>query len=329
MQLPPAATRSVSHYEHLAALRQDSDAFAASQRVVLFHAATAWRLLGYGEESAAEQLGELLPPECVGHKHALAGWRALLGGGDSGSADEFDRRFATLQVPNALISYLEAEQAWFDGITEVRWAPALRMHECGLVFRVCEGFGVVGCAPVGKVERRVEEDFWGWSMFPDRAVIAKTESVYKKDGTVAEFKVVKPRARLDAVSFVEAQVTMVACGDAIKSVDVVWHSIMGGMRTFRVKRDDDFITLLGEHVAKFREKYAGKKPRPPPAGFQAGGLFDKITELVVAGCENAECVHNVTALVDELRVGPFRRRTPDKFKSRNERVFLPEPQDRG
>lgn len=321
IQLPPVASTTVTEPTHLVTLRQDSEAFAASRRVIPLLASTIWRLLGFGEDGVAHILRELLPPECAGHEHVLAGWRALLGGGHS--ADEFERRFDMLHVPNAVISYLEAEQAWFDGVSEVPRAPVLRIRECGLVVGVCDGFGVIGCTPLGRVQRRLEEDFWGWSKFEDRVVIAKTESVYKVNGTAAEFQVMEPRMNLDALSYVEAQVTMLVCGEVIKSVDVVWHGIMGGMRTFRVKRDDAFIALLDEYVAGFREKFAGKKPRPPPAGFHVGELFDRITESVIAGCRKAECVHHVTALLDELRVSRFRRSTPKKFKRWNERMFLP------
>eukprot|EP00177_Eucheuma_denticulatum_P003574 GFKZ01006474.1.p1 GENE.GFKZ01006474.1~~GFKZ01006474.1.p1 ORF type:complete len:578 (-),score=75.33 GFKZ01006474.1:316-2049(-) len=320
--LPEVGSAEVERVESLSLLRQDSEAFMAAYDAIPLHASSVWRILGFGEKEAASKFGEWLPNEYVGHGHALAGWRALLGG-DGEAGDGFERRFEHLHVPNAIVSYLEAMQEWFKGVGLVSYAPAVRVFERGLHVRVLKGFGVVGSSAVGRVLRRREEDFWGWAERTEGCVIGKTERVYRRTGKEASFAVVGARRKLDVVSFVEAQITMLVQGEDIRWVDVVWHGVLGGMSTFRVLRDEEFLRCAGEFAEEFQRKFTGQTPRPPPAGFQAGALFERLADRAVLGCQKAERMFNVDRVVDELRVGLWRQRfTPEKFSKGNSRPFF-------
>lgn len=320
--LPEVGSAEVEHVESLSRLRQDSEAYFTARDTIPLHASSVWRILGFGEEEAARKFGEWLPGEYVGHGHVLTGWRALLGG-DGEDGDVFEQRFAHLHMPNAIISYMDAMQEWFKGVGLVSYAPAVKVFERGLHVEVLEGFGVIGSSAVGRVLRRREEDFWGWAKRADVCVIGKTEKVYRRTGKDASFEVVDARGKLDVVSFVEAQMTMLVQGEDIEWVDVVWHGVLGGMRTFRVRRDRAFLGLAREFVADFRRKFAGQTPRPPAAGFQAGALFERLADRAVLGCRQAERIFDVDRVVDELRVGIWRQRfTPEKFRKSNSRAFL-------
>lgn len=321
--LPETASLHVTRSEQLCLLRQDGQAFVRSREVFPLHADNIWRLLGFAEDEAIAKLGETVPPNCRGHRHALEGWQAFFGGA-RGQGDAFRELYRVSHVPNVMLSYLAAAKEAFDTELDVRarWASPVQVRETGLVVAPLISGGALAASPIGWVLRRRKEDFWAWAEREDGVLLAHTEMVFRSDGTGYEFGVARPRTKLDAVSFLEAQVSMLVCGEEFRRADVVWHGVLGGTRTFRVERDEKLLQLVVRGVGRFCERFVGEKPRPPERGFQTGEEFDELVERVGQGCESARCVYDVMADVDEMRLEEWREGMGDWVRRKNEMPFL-------
>lgn len=306
--------------EDLERVRQDGSTFKAAIQKIPLTASTVWKVLGFGEVGALKHVSISLPREYTGHKHVLAGWRALLGGTEE--FNEFTDKFSLYHTPNAMISYLDAMQNWFNDKSKLPWAPVMAVSEIGLKVRYHEGIGLIGCSPVGMVRERLQNDFWGWAPRVSGAVIVRTENVYRVKNGIAEFKIRRARIKLDVLSYIEAQMTMLVCGEHVEWVDVVCHGILGGTRTFRVSRDEVFLDIVQVFIADFRKKYV-LDPKPPPPQFhlQNEDLFKYIVDRTIIGCTTSQITLEVDALLDELRISRYRRLTPSKYLIANERPF--------
>ena len=330
VELPETAALHVETPDQLQLLSQDGKAFALSRSLFPIRADTIWKVLGFGEDDVASKLGDLMPQTHRGHKHVLEMWQSFFQEG-SGKKPSFAEEYHKNHIPNAILSYLVASKDKFDQEFSGRaqWIFPIQIREMGLAVGKVGGGQIIAAAPIGRVLRRRKEDYWAWGRQGDALVLVHTEMPFSGSGSGCDFGVLKPRRRLDVVSFLEAQMSMLVCGEQYRAADVVWHSVLGGTRTFRVNRDEKMLEVVVDEVEAFCERFVGERPRPPERGFAEGRLHDELVEMVRVGCAGVEVVDEVAAEVDEMRMERYREGMRDWDRGSRERPFWRAKRERG
>lgn len=323
IELPEPAGLHISSVRHLSKLQQNSEAFTRSRKMFPLRADTVWRVLGLGEEDAIERFGDAIPSVCRGHRHALEAWQAFF---DDGSACDagFDEAYQIAHIPNAVLSYLAAAKEDFDEVFRGRasWASPVRMREAGLFVRELENAETVMANPLGTILRRRKEDFWAWASNEDMILLAKSEMVFSADGPGWEFGVEKPRERVGIISFLEAQLSMLVCGEQYRIADVIWHGVVSGTKTFRVERDDELLHLVERGIESFCRRFVWDSAQPPEKGFHVGKEFDELEKRMKEEYGKVRMVYEVGADVDEMRIEGYRETMSDWERRKLEMPFL-------
>lgn len=191
--------------------------------------------------------------------------------------------------------------------------------EGGLLVREGAG-GVVVAAPVGRVVRRVEEDFWMWGE-PDGVLVAVTETAFCEVGAGrVEFLPGVVQQEVGGLAFLEAQVCMFCAGEDVRYADVVRYGVRGGLGVWRVRRDDGFLRTVLEGVDEFRERFLGKGARPPREGFELK-VTAEVVDGVLEGCAAAECRYIVDGEVCEQWLDEWRALSSDWERKISEKPF--------
>lgn len=317
--LPTSLNMRIDGRESLTSLRQDCRPFEAVWQTLPLYANEVWPLLGFGE---ANPIALCLPPHCRGHAQALNAWQRLFYPTTRVKKRSFNQRFVREHVGNASLSYISAERTRWHHLARVAppWCEAVQLLETGCYVSKVAPIPLAA-APVARVARRNEDDFWMWAPI-DTILIAKTEHMYSQF-SAGECRLKSPQVRseLDLLSWIEAQFSMLCCGENIRFADVVWYATLGGSSVFRVKRDDAFLRAGLQALERFIIQFV-EAGCPPHSGFERGCLFSSMAQRIKVRSETTDRLSYDNGHVAETRLMPWRRRMNDWEQKRSQNRFF-------
>lgn len=328
---PPLTNVTISTLSDLRMLRQDSRAFLSTSRSVTLSVHTLIGLLGLTGQSF-EQAGKECGPSSSQPLRAavLSVWTEIMRkrrirsetlactNSESNAAWTFHDLFRTYHVPNALLVYLSEQSRSWHALTATRKVAhsGVRLRETGLF--VADIGGVDFCAaPAALLSHRVRENFWTWgaencavvvNIEPSFVPLHEQRPNFENAKSQLWFKHSVPLARrqLDAISWIQAQAVMHACGPSVNMAHLVWYSVCGGTCIYEVLRNEEFIQGLSRYVETFFEKFVWTAV-PPSASFRADLDGESLVTTASLQCKLARRLAMIPGDVSELMLSSFRR----------------------